>query len=162
MPQAAVQELEDLLQQPEKVQQAYSMLCSPALLTGGPSSMAAGMEAVSPAGYWNGLQAGAVIQRLGVSQGTQSQRDKAMQELAAWLAKSICNRGLHDCIPEDIIVYLVTWWAEAHGGYQAPDGGPFAAPVSLEAICSHMAVEFDKQGRTGDWDNLARTGRHCC
>ena len=124
MPQAVVPELEDLLQQPEKVQQAYSMLCSPTLLTGGPSSVAAGMEALSPAGYWNGLQAGAVIQKLGVSQGTQSQRDKAKQELAAWLAKSICNRGLQDCIPEDIIVYLIIWWAEAPWGYQAPDGGP--------------------------------------
>ena len=62
-------------------------------------------------------------------------------------------------------ISLYTWynlWAEAHGSFQAPDGGPFAAPVSLEAICSHMAVECDKQGRTGDWDNLARTGRHCC
>ena len=119
--------------------------------------MAAGMWAIiiSPVGYWNGLQAGAVIQRLGVSPGTQSQRDKAMQELAAWLSSSICNRGLHDCIPEDIIVYLVTWWADAHGGYHAPDGGPFAAPVSLEAICSHLTVEFDKQGRTG------RLGQPC-
>ena len=49
-----------------------------------------------------------------------------MHELAAWLTKSICNRGLQDCIPEDIIVYLTTWWAETHGGYRAPDGGYFA------------------------------------
>ena len=82
-----------------------------------------------------------------------------MQELAAWLTKSSCNRGLQDCIPEDIIVYLTTWWVETHGGYRAPDGGYFAALVSLEAICSHLAVEFDKQGRTGDWDNLAGTGK---
>ena len=93
-----------------------------------------------------------------MSHNTQSQRDKAMQELAAWLANSICSRGLQDCIPEDIIVYLVTWWAETHGGCQATDGSYFAAPVSLVALCSHLAVEFDKQGRTGDWDHLARTG----
>lgn len=157
--QVAVKELEDLLQQPRKVQQAYSMLCSPALLTRGPPSVAAGMEALSPAEYWNGLQAGAAIQRLGVKQSTQIQRDKAMHELCAWLSMSICNRGLPDCIPEDIIVYLTTWWSETHGGYRTPDGGNLAAPVSLEAICSHLAAEFDKQGRTGDWDSLVGTGK---
>ena len=158
MPQVAAQELEGFLQQPRKVQQAYSMLCSPALLTGASSSLAASTGTLSPAGYLSGLQAGAAIQRLGVAMDTQNQRDKAMQELTAWLSNSVGCRGLHDCIPEDIIVYLVTWWAQTHGGCQAPDGSFFAAPVSLEAICSHLAVEFDKQGRTGDWDCLAGTG----
>ena len=129
------------------------------MLTGAPPSMAASIEGLSPAGYVSGLQAGAAIQRLGVSEETQSQRDKGMQELAAWLANSVRCRGLHDCIPEDLIVYLVTWWAETHGGCQAPDGSYFAAPVSLEAICSHLAMEFDKQGRAGEWDSLACTGK---
>ena len=102
------------------------------------------------------LQAGAAVQRLGVKQSTQI--DKAMHELCAWLSMSICKGGLQDCIPEDIIVYLTTWLSETHGGYCAPDGGNFAA-VSLEAICSHLAVEFDKQGRTGDWDSLVGTGK---
>ena len=82
-----------------------------------------------------------------------------MQELAAWLANSVRCRGLQDCIPEDLIVYLVTWWAQTHGGCQAPDGSYFAAPVSLEAICSHLAVEFDKQGRAGGWDCITGTGK---
>ena len=120
--------------------------------------MAASIEILSPAGYLGGLQIGAAIQKLGVSEDTQSQRDKAMQELAAWLGNTVCSRGLRECIPEDIIVYLVTWWAQTHGGCQAPDGSSFAAPVSLEAICSHLAVESDKQGRTGDWDSLTLTG----
>ena len=141
------------------MQQAYSMLCSPALAAEGALCIAPGMQGVTPLAYWNGLQAGAAIQKLGVSTSTQSHRDRAMSELAAWLAKSSCTRGLHDCIPEDIIVYLVTWWAETHGGCQAPDGSSFAAPVSLEAICSHLAVEFDKQGRIGEWDNAALTGK---
>jgi len=126
----------------------------------GHCSSVVNVESLSPARYWSGLQAGAAIQRLGVSEDTQSQRDKAMQELACWLAKSVCNRGLQECIPEGIIVYLTTWWAETHGGYRAPDGNYFAAPVSLEAIRSHLAVEFDKQGRCGGWDNLAAIGKH--
>jgi len=157
-----VQELEELLQEPRKVQQAYSMLCSPALLSEGAFRSAGSVESLNSARYWSGLQAGAAIQRLGVSEDTQNERDKAMQELACWMAKSVCNRGLQECIPEDIIVYLTTWWAETHGGFKAPDGSYFAAPVSLEAICSHLAVEFDKQGRCGDWDNLAATGLLIC
>ena len=139
--------------------QAYSMLCSPAFAAEGPLRIAPGMVALSPLGYWNGLQVGAAIQKLGVSTSTQNHRDSAMFELAAWLAKSSCTRGLHDCVPEDIIVYLVTWWAETHGCCQAPNGSSFAAPVSLEAICSHLAVEVDKRGRIGEWDNAALTGK---
>ena len=89
------------------------MLCSPALAGEGPSCTVPGidLEAVDPSAYayWNGLQAGAAIQKLEVSPSTQSQRDRAMLELTAWLAKSSCTRGLQDRIPEDIIVYLVTW-----------------------------------------------------
>ena len=141
------------------MQRAYSLLCSPALLLEGQCTFAGNVESVSPVRYWSGLQAGAAIQRLGVSEDTQSQRDKAMQELACWLGKSVCKRGLQDCIPEDIIVYPTTWWAETHGGYRGFDGSYFAAPVSLEAICSHLAVKFDKQGRAGDWDNSTASGR---
>ena len=84
-----------------------------------------------------------------------------MLELSAWLQTSGPNRGLLDCIPEDLLVYLVSWWTTEHGGCSALDGSRFAAPVSLEALCSHLAVEFDKQGRTGDWDPSTLTGELC-
>ena len=82
-----------------------------------------------------------------------------MLELSAWLQTSGPDRGLQDCIPEDILVYLVSWWVQEHGGCIAPDGSRFAAPVSLEALCSHLAVEFDKLGRIGDWEPSSLTGK---
>ena len=40
----------------------------------------------------------------------------------------------------------------------SPRWQQIAAPVSLEAICSHMAVSLDKLGRTGEWDQSCLTG----
>jgi len=48
--------------------------------------------------------------------------------------------------------YMLTWWALEHGGCRAADGSRFAAPVNLEVVCSHLAVEFNKQGRTREWE----------
>ena len=75
-----------------------------------------------------------------------------MEGFAVWLHKNVPGRGLTDCLTEDVVVYLVTWWAMEHGGCRAADGSRFAALVSLEAVCSHLAVEFDKQGRIGEWE----------
>ena len=158
MPQVAVVgELSALLQQAGSVQNAYSSMCCKALSRAGTEQYAA-MPIVTPRTYWQGLKAGSAIQHMGVSTAAQGNRDKAMQELAEWLQKSVPSKGLGSCILKDIIVYLVTWWAEEHGGCTAPDGSKFAAPVSLEAICSHMAVSLDKLGRTGEWDQSCLTG----
>ena len=74
---------------------------------------------------------------MGVTAATQRHRDKALLELSAWLQKSGPNMGLQNCIPEDILVYLVNWWVQEHSGCIASDGSRFAAPMSLEALCSH-------------------------
>ena len=74
-----------------------------------------------------------------------------MEELGAWLKQNQPSRGLRACMPEDLIVYLVSWWSLEHGGCTAPDGSKYAAPGSVEALCSHLAVEFDKLGRCGDY-----------
>ena len=82
-----------------------------------------------------------------------------MLEYSARLQTSGPSRGLCTCIPEDILVYRVNWWAPEHGGCGALDGSRFAAPVSLEALSSHLAVEFDKMGRSGEWDPSTLTGK---
>ena len=74
-----------------------------------------------------------------------------MEELGAWLKQNQPSRDLRACMPEDLIVYMVSWWSLEHGGCTAPDGSKYAAPVSVEALCSHLAVEFDKLGRSGDY-----------
>ena len=134
----------------------YQMMCSKALRdTDGQQPNTASTSDVQ---YLAGLQSAAAIQNLGVKAATQNSRDKAMAELLTWLQKSAPGRTLETCLPENIVVYLVTWWCLEHGGCNAADGSRFAAPVSLEALCSHLAVQFDKQGRARDWSPDSFTG----
>jgi hypothetical protein len=106
---------------------------------------------MSSAGYLHALKAGAEIQAMAVKPKTQERRDKAREELGAWLRQNQPSRGLRACLPEDLIVYLVSWWSMEHGGCTAPDGSKSAAPGSVESLCSHLAVKFDKRGRCGDY-----------
>ena len=45
-----------------------------------------------------------------------------------------------------------------HGGCIAPDGSGYAAPSSVESLCSHLTVEFDKLGRCGDYCPASMAG----
>lgn len=101
---AVVGTLSALLHQAGSVQNAYSSMCCKALSSIGTETVCCN-PVVTPMMYWQGLKAGAAIQHIGASTTTQGNRDKAMQELAEWLA-----------------VYLVTWRAEEHGGCTAPAG----------------------------------------
>ena len=44
------------------------------------------------------------------------------------------------------VVYLTTCWSAAHAGREAGEY-KFAAPVSVAALISNLAVELDSQGR---------------
>ncbi len=141
------------------------MLCSEALIADGATKKFPNMPSMSASAYWQGLETGAAIQKMSVCNATQKQRDQGMEEFAVWLHKNVPGKGLTNCLPEDVTVYLVTWWALEHGGCRAADGSRFAAPVSLEAACSHLAVEFNKQGRTGEWEGPTLSGWllwRCC
>lgn len=141
----------------DNVQQAYQMLSSPALMAR-ESAQRVQPTTVSPQGYLQALQAGAAIQAMCVQPATQQHRDKAVVELQQWLQKGYTGRDLQQCIPEDIVVYLTSWWIEQHGGCTAHDGSKFAAPVSLEALLSHLAIELEKQGCCGEYDVDSHTG----
>lgn len=160
MPQAkevgAAERIGEILQQPENVQVIYRQLCSRAEDYAGKH---AGMHELTSWEYLAGLQLAASIQRMAVTEATQKNRDKALAELKDWLQLSKQGRDLDTCIPEDIMVYLTTWWAQQHDGCETADGSRFAAPVSMEAIVSHLAVEFDKQGRTREWNPECKRGR---
>ena len=106
---------------------------------------------MSSAGYLQALKAGAEIQAMSMQPKTQERKNKAMDELSAWLRQNQPSRGLRAGVPEDLIVYLVSWWSMEHGGCIAPDGSRYAAPGGVESLCSHLAVEFDKLGRCGDY-----------
>ena len=71
-----------------------------------------------------------------------------MLELSAWLHTSGPNIRLPDCIPEDVLAYLVNWWDQEHGGISGR--GRCVAPVSLEALCSRLT----------SWDALESRAPH--
>ena len=107
VPQAALfYDLEGFLQAAPKVQSAYSMLCSEALIADGANNTYPNMPSISPSAYWQGLQTDAAIQQMSVCNATQKLRDKGMEEIAVWLHKNVPGRGLTNCLPEDVIA---TW-----------------------------------------------------
>jgi hypothetical protein len=108
--------------------------------------------------YLAGLQQGADLQRRAVTSGTQQCRNRALQEYSAWLAEHVKCRNVATCIPEDFIVYLTTHWAPRHAGCDA-DGTRIAAPVSVNALISHLAIELDKLGRVGPWLPSTQQGK---
>lgn len=153
MPQA--EGLQHLLQ-PAIVQAAYTGLC----VTDLSSSWIAQEQTISAADvqtYLAGLQQGAILQAKAVTERTQQCRDKALQEFSTWLASHVKCRNIADCLPEDFVVYLTTNWTLEHAGSEA-DGAKVAAPVSVNALISHLAIEFDKLGRTGPWQPAAKIG----
>ena len=151
------EQLKSITENPTALQQVYQGLCCSAGSADG-SQIHQQLPVISSLEYLQALKAGAKIQAMSVQAKTQERRDKAMEELGAWLSRNQPNRGLRACLPEDIIVYLVSWWSQEHGGCIAPDGSRYAAPGGVESLCSHLAVEFDKLGRNGDYCSASMSG----
>ena len=59
------------------------------------------------------------------------------------------HRGLWH-LPDHVLGY-------SHAGCDA-GGYSFAAPISVEALISHLAVELDKLGRVGQWNPATDQG----
>lgn len=60
------------------------------------------------------------------------------------------HRSMATAIPEDILVFLTQHWLPNHAGSPTTSGKLIAAPTSLAGVKSHLAKEFDLQGRVGD------------
>jgi len=73
-----------------------------------------------------------------------------------WLQRM--HRSMATAIPEDILVFLTQHWLPNHAGSSTTSGRLIAAPTSLAGVKSHLAKEFDLQGRVGDWDPAAQLG----
>lgn len=86
---------------------------------------------ISSMEYLQALKASSKIQAMSVQLKTQEKRDRAMEEPGAWLKQNLPNRSLRACMPEDIIVYLVSWWSQEHDGCIALDGSKYAASSSV-------------------------------
>lgn len=73
-----------------------------------------------------------------------------MDELSAWLAPRSTARGgvgLHNCTPEDLVVFFETAWLPNHGTMLLDDGQLHAAPSSMDSTISHLSAAFQRLGR---------------
>lgn len=154
MPQA--RPLSSWIEEPGELQCIHSQLCTALQPAASQCSKVTTTEA-NAEHYLDGLHRGAAIQAIAVTASTQQSKDKVLHELNSWQHLHAAGRTARSCIPEDVIVSIVTHWAGQHGGCRALDGSRFAAPVSLEAMISHLSVELEKLGRTGPWQGAIRT-----
>ena len=72
-----------------------------------------------------------------------------MPKLMDWL--HCMHRSMETAIPEDILVFFTQHWLPSHAGSSTLSGKMIAAPTSLAGVKSHLAKEFDLQGRDWDW-----------
>ena len=91
-----------------------------------------------------------------MKQSTVKARISVARELMDWLQSM--HRSMATAIPEDILVFFTQHWLPNHSGSPTPSGRLIAAPTSLARAKSHLAKEFDLQGRVGDWDPAAQLG----
>ncbi len=61
------------------------------------------------------------------------------------------HRSVATAIPEDILVFFTQHWLPNHAGSSMPSGRLIAVPTSLAGAKSHLAKDFDLQGRVEDW-----------
>lgn len=84
-------------------------------------------------------------------------------ELSAWLAARSTARGgvgLHNCTPEDVVVFLETTWLPNHGTTLLADGQLHAAPSYLDSTISHLSAAFQRLGRHGEYSHEQQVGVH--
>lgn len=106
--------------------------------------------------YQQGLKAASALQQQAVKASTTKARGAVTRELMEWL--NSMHRPLATALPEDILVFLTQHWLPNHAGFPTATGKLVAAPTSLAGVKSHLAREFELQGRVGDWDPATKSG----
>ena len=108
--------------------------------------------------YLMGLSRAYALQEQSVATKTLQQRHKNARELANWLHSTNIGRTLHNCLPEDIMVYFTTHWLPNHAGTTTKTGHRLSAPGSLAGVKSSLSTELEQLGRTGDWNPVTMQG----
>lgn len=95
--------------------------------------------------------------------GSKAAAAAAAQEFMAWLSARSTARGvdLLTCTPEDIIVFLESYWLRRHGSLLLSDGNLHAAPSTLSATISHLSGVLKAAGRSGLYDPDRQAGNAC-
>ena len=108
--------------------------------------------------YLLGLSKAYALQEQSVAVKTLQQRHKNARELAGWLHSTNIGRTLHNCLPEDIMVYFTTHWLPTHAGTTTKTGHRLPAPGSLSGVKSSLSTELEQLGRTIEWNQVTMQG----
>lgn len=136
---------------PQMLQSTYASLRRPLNL--GPNRPPLSMEAAEDL-YADGLSAAASTDRHNVGAPTHHARDLVFKELQDFLAllPAPFQRTVYDCLPQDLLVFMETYWLPQHVGSQTSSGVQMAAPSSVDAAISHLSSCFQLLGRVAWWD----------
>ncbi|GLC60952.1 hypothetical protein PLESTB_001699300 [Pleodorina starrii] len=103
--------------------------------------------------YQQGLAAVNQVLLGALSGKTVDRQDASTAEFLDWLARCGRGRSWADCTPDDVLVYMVTWWLPHHRGRDGGEVGPSAVKGCLSALSGFFA----RAGRTGPYN--AHTGQ---
>ncbi|GLC46783.1 hypothetical protein PLESTM_001925200 [Pleodorina starrii] len=86
---------------------------------------------------------------------TVDRQDASTAEFLDWLTRCGRGRSWADCTPDDVLVYMVTWWLPHRHGR---DGGA-VGPSAVKACLSALSGVFARAGRNGPYNAYIVQGR---
>ena len=126
------------------------------------STSACRTEAISQAAaasmYHDGLDVAARKALASVSPQNRHRRQALQAELSTHLCRLPYGRGLHNCTPEDLLVYLQMVYVPRHAGSILPSGECVAAPSTVANVVSQLRMTFKELGRGEEWDDHGSHG----
>ena len=113
--------------------------------------------------YVDSLAAAAAVARQSVTCETKQKRDAIMHELAQFLSAvpSKIPKTLHNCTPEDLLVFLQSHYVVKHAGSITSQQQKTMAPGSLNNAVSSLTMGFRELQRNAKWDTASQTGNPC-
>jgi integrase len=91
------------------------------------------------------------------SDNTVARQDASTAEFLNWLARCGRGRTWADCTPDDVLVFMMTWWLPNHHARDGGEVGPSAAKACLSALSSF----FTRSGRSGAYNAYTGQGNPC-
>ena len=106
-----------------------------------------------------GLGGALELMRHALAESTWAKQQAAALELSGWLAEYGEGGDISTCTPEDILIYIMEHWLQAHKGRKRSDG--LCGPAALKSTLSSLSGFFLRLGREGRYDGASGGGNPC-
>ena len=101
-----------------------------------------------------GLQESAKTSSAAIKPSTTVAASKAFNEFWQWFAarEAFLGRDVWHATPQDIAVYMETYWLQHHGELLLLDGHLHASPSYVRSTISHLSSIYKKANQDKAWD----------